>query len=144
MRRIKSTSSLFWVSNFSINSFINLINFLLFSPDKLIISDPVEFHDRTFLSHLNQLPWKEPLFTQQVETTILNGKHMLFCRVQGDSVTPPTEIINFPNFTKLKMPPSICPNQNYLEWTSKSATMKPIKLFCIISSLLLLYTELSR
>lgn len=50
-----------------------------------MISDPVEFHDRTFLSHLNQLPWSEPLFTRRVEQTIVNGKHMAFCRVSNES-----------------------------------------------------------
>ena len=55
--------------------------------NKLIISDPVEFHDRTFLSHLNQLPWSEPLFTRRVEQSILTGKHMTFCRVSSDSIS---------------------------------------------------------
>lgn len=55
--------------------------------DKLIISDPVEFHDRTFMAHLNQLPWKEPLFTRRVEQTIVMGKHMTFCRVSNESVS---------------------------------------------------------
>lgn len=53
--------------------------------DKLIISDPVEFHDRTFMAHLNQLPWMEPLFTRRVEQTIVTGKHMTFCRVSNES-----------------------------------------------------------
>lgn len=55
--------------------------------DKLIISDPVEFHDRSFMAHLNQLPWSEPLFTRRVEQTVLTGKHMTFCRVSNESVS---------------------------------------------------------
>ncbi len=70
---------------------MNLNNFFFHhSPvkiDKLVISDPVEFHDRTFLAHLNQLPWSEPLFTRRVEQTMLNGKHMTFCRVSNESLS---------------------------------------------------------
>lgn len=55
--------------------------------NKLIISDPAEFHDRTFLSHLDQLPWSEPLFTRRVEHTLLTGKHMTFCRVSNESIS---------------------------------------------------------
>ncbi|XP_036334725.1 MOXD1 homolog 1-like [Rhagoletis pomonella] len=79
--------------------------------NKLIISDPVEFHDRTFLSHLKQLPWSEPLFTKRVEQTMITGKHMTFCRVSNDSVSIPSEIIRYPNFTTFVKEPSICPYQ---------------------------------
>lgn len=47
----------------------------------------MEFHDRTFLSHLNLLPWTEPLFTKRVEYSMINGKHMTFCRVANDGVS---------------------------------------------------------
>ncbi|KAL9918508.1 MOXD1 homolog 1 [Glossina fuscipes fuscipes] len=77
--------------------------------NKLIISDPVEFHDRTFLSHLNLLPWTEPLFTKRVEYSMINGKHMTFCRVANDGVSIPSEIIRYPNFTAFVKPPSPCP-----------------------------------
>lgn len=53
--------------------------------NRLIISDPAEFHDRTFLAHLEQLPWTESLFTQRVEHTLLTGMHMTFCRVSNES-----------------------------------------------------------
>lgn len=59
--------------------------------DKLIISDPVEYHDRSFLAHLNQLPWTEPLFTRRVEHTVLTGKHMTFCRVSNESISVVSE-----------------------------------------------------
>lgn len=61
-------------------------SFCYFS-DKLIISDPVEYHDRSFMAHLNQLPWSEPLFTRRVEQTVLTGKHMTFCRVSNESIS---------------------------------------------------------
>ncbi|KAH8272039.1 hypothetical protein KR018_007398 [Drosophila ironensis] len=55
--------------------------------NKLIISEPLEFHDRSFLSHLIQLPWHEPLFTKRVEQEAVGGKHMTFCRVSNDSIS---------------------------------------------------------
>lgn len=55
--------------------------------DKLIISDPVEFHDRSFLAHLYQLPWAEPLFTRRIEQSMLLGKHMTFCRVSNETLS---------------------------------------------------------
>lgn len=70
------------------NLLFDLFYHLTFSIlDKLVISDPVEFHDRTFLAHLNQLPWSEPLFTRRVEQTMLMGKHMTFCRVSNESLS---------------------------------------------------------
>nr|XP_036230713.1 MOXD1 homolog 1 [Bactrocera oleae] len=83
--------------------------------NKLIISDPVEFHDRTFLSHLKQLPWSEPLFTKRVEQTMITGKHMTFCRVSNESVSIPSEIIRYPNFTTYVKEPSICPFQMLMD-----------------------------
>lgn len=60
---------------------------ILYSTDKLIISDPAEFHGRSFLSHLYQLPWSEPLFTRRVEQATLMGKHMTFCRVSNETLS---------------------------------------------------------
>lgn len=77
--------------------------FFLTAIDKLIISDPVEFHDRSFMAHLNQLPWTEPLFTRRVEQTVLTGKHMTFCRVSNESISVVSAIQSespTPHFTK--------------------------------------------
>ncbi|EDW94958.1 uncharacterized protein Dyak_GE19798 [Drosophila yakuba] len=78
--------------------------------NKLVISDPPEFHDRTFLSHLNQLPWHDPLFTKRVEQAFITGTHMTFCRVSKDSLSIPSEIIRFPEFTSYVKPPAACLN----------------------------------
>uniref|UniRef100_A0A336L841 CSON004817 protein n=1 Tax=Culicoides sonorensis TaxID=179676 RepID=A0A336L841_CULSO len=88
--------------------------------NKLIISDPAEFHERTFLTHLYQLPWHEPLFTRRVEQAILTGKHMTFCRTSNESISVPPEIFTYPNFTSLVKPASHCPYQQYFEFTLKS------------------------
>uniref|UniRef100_A0A1B0CDV7 Uncharacterized protein n=2 Tax=Lutzomyia longipalpis TaxID=7200 RepID=A0A1B0CDV7_LUTLO len=92
--------------------------------NKLIISDPVEFHDRTFLSHLNQLPWSEPLFTRRVEQTILTGKHMTFCRVSNESISIASEILKFPNFTTFIKPPSHCPYHFSVDDILSSSTIR--------------------
>ncbi|CAD7088046.1 unnamed protein product [Hermetia illucens] len=89
--------------------------------NKLLISDPVEFHDRTFLSHLNQLPWNEPLFTKRVEQLMITGKHMTFCRVVNESVSIPPEIMRYPNFTTYVKPASHCPFQIPIEEASPSS-----------------------
>ncbi|XP_037723079.1 MOXD1 homolog 1 [Drosophila subpulchrella] len=78
--------------------------------NKLVISEPPEFHDRTFLAHLNQLPWYEPLFTKRVEQEFITGKHMTFCRVSNESISIPSEIIRFPDFTAFVKPPTACLN----------------------------------
>jgi len=78
--------------------------------NKLVISDPAEFHDRTFLSHLNQLPWHDPLFTKRVEQAFITGTHMTFCRVSKDSLSIPSEIIRYPEFTAYVKPPAACLN----------------------------------
>ena len=74
------------LSEFPFNVLKN-IYFNLHFLDKLVISDPIEFHDRTFLSHLNQLPWFEPLFTKRVEQIMIMGKHMTFCRLSNESIS---------------------------------------------------------
>lgn len=66
---------------------MNLMLICICLLDKLIISDPVELHDRSFMAHLNQLPWSEPLFTRRVEQNVLTGKHMTFCRVSNESIS---------------------------------------------------------
>lgn len=85
----ESILSKFAKTKYSINiwkSFFFLYIKFLF-PDKLIISDPVEFNDRSFLAHLYQLPWAEPLFTRRIEQSMLMGKHMTFCRVSNETLS---------------------------------------------------------
>jgi hypothetical protein len=69
----------------------------------------VEFHSRSFWSHLTHLPWESPLFSVRVEQAILSGKHMTFCRVSNESISVAAEIFKYPNFTTFVKPPSPCP-----------------------------------
>lgn len=95
----------------------------------------MEFHDRTFWSHLSQLPWNDPLFARRVEQIILTGRYMLFCRVVNDSIYVPTEIIKYPNFTSLAAPSNdLCPYQSYSElYGNKGITQTVSKaLICFV------------
>ncbi len=51
---------------------------------ELVISEPVEFQNKTFSQHLLDLPWKE--IFQRVEDMFYYGNHMTFCRLQNDSL----------------------------------------------------------
>lgn len=97
------------------------IHFLIL--DKLVINDPVEFHDRTFMSHLYQLPWDDASYASQLEHLMTTGRYMLFCRISNDSIRAPTEIIKYPNYIKKeKEVDKACPYHIYLELLSNSST----------------------
>jgi hypothetical protein len=53
---------------------------------ELVISEPAEFQNRSFTSHLVELPWTERLLTQRVEESFYAGKHMVFCRKHDDQL----------------------------------------------------------
>ncbi|XP_023716021.1 MOXD1 homolog 1 isoform X2 [Cryptotermes secundus] len=68
---------------------------------ELVISEPEEFQNRSFTSHLVELPWTEKLLTQRVEESFYAGKHMVFCRKHDDQLAIPLSITTFPKFTEL-------------------------------------------
>lgn len=91
--------------------------------DKLVINDPVEFHDRTFMSHLYQLPWDDASYASQLEHLMTTGRYMLFCRISNDSIRAPTEIIKYPSYVKKeKEVDKGCPYHIYLELLSNNST----------------------
>jgi hypothetical protein len=53
---------------------------------ELVISEPEEFRNRSFTSHLVLLPWSEKLLTQRIEESLYAGKHMVFCRKHDDQL----------------------------------------------------------
>jgi hypothetical protein len=53
---------------------------------ELVISKPDEFRNRSFTSHLVELPWTEKLLTQRVEESFYAGEHMVFCRKHDDQL----------------------------------------------------------
>lgn len=53
----------------------------------LEIMEPVEFQNLTFQQHLDNLPWEDGLeLTRNIERTLINGKHMTFCRLHNDTL----------------------------------------------------------
>lgn len=68
---------------------------------ELVISKPDEFQNRSFTSHLVELPWTEKLLTQRVEESFYAGEHMVFCRKHDDQLATPLSITTFPKFTEL-------------------------------------------
>ncbi|CAG9564813.1 unnamed protein product [Danaus chrysippus] len=68
----------------------------------LVIKEPLEFHNKTFMDHLNEMPWSEPLLTEQIEKKLYSGFHMTFCKKRDDSWGTPIQIEEFPLFTEIK------------------------------------------
>jgi len=52
----------------------------------LEIMEPVEFQNKTFQQHLENLPWEDSLLTKTIERRLINGKHMTFCRLHNDTL----------------------------------------------------------
>ncbi|KAG5679456.1 hypothetical protein PVAND_009021 [Polypedilum vanderplanki] len=103
---------------------------------QLIISDPVEFHDRTFMTHLKQLPWEDQSFAKQFENVMSTGSYMLFCRVSNRSISVPQEIIKYPNFTELnEATRATCPYYIYQELLTSASSGQIImkNLFYLLS-----------
>lgn len=124
------------------NFFKNLKIFL----DKLVINDPVEFHDRTFMSHLYQLPWDDASYASQLEHLMTTGRYMLFCRISNDSIRAPTEIIKYPSYIKKeKEVDKACPYHIYLELLANSSTknFRKLVLISILSTFLTILRNIS-
>ncbi|KAI5638046.1 DOMON domain-containing protein [Phthorimaea operculella] len=68
---------------------------------ELIIREPAEFRDKTFMAHLNEMPWSEPLLTEQIEMSLYRGMHMTFCKKRDDTWGAPIQIINYPKYSEI-------------------------------------------
>lgn len=62
--------------------FLNKLNLT----GQLVIKEPAEFRNKTFIAHLNEIPWSEPLLTKRIEDTLYKGKHMTFCRKRDNTI----------------------------------------------------------
>ncbi|XP_050523750.1 MOXD1 homolog 1-like isoform X2 [Daktulosphaira vitifoliae] len=65
----------------------------------LEIMEPVEFQNKTFQQHLDNLPWEDSLLTKNIEKRLITGKHMTFCRLQNDTLALMMNTYTYPNFT---------------------------------------------
>lgn len=54
--------------------------------EKLIIKDPAEFRNKTFMEHLQDLPYNETIFTKKLEEFFYTGLHLTFCRKRDDTL----------------------------------------------------------
>lgn len=54
--------------------------------DKLIIKEPLEFQNKSFMNHLQDIPYNETLLTKKVEEYFYTGLHLTFCRKRDDSL----------------------------------------------------------
>lgn len=65
--------------------------------DELIIKEPQEFQNKSFTTHLQNIPYYEPLLTKKMEEYFYTGLHLTFCRKRDDTlaiVSTSTLIIN--------------------------------------------------
>lgn len=54
--------------------------------DRLIIKEPLEFQNKSFMSHLQSLPYNETLLTKRIEEYFYYGLHLTFCRKRDDTL----------------------------------------------------------
>ncbi|KAK9887700.1 hypothetical protein WA026_000021 [Henosepilachna vigintioctopunctata] len=66
--------------------------------DELIIKEPLEFQNKSFMTHLQSIPYNEPLLTKKMEEYFYTGLHLTFCRKRDDSLAIKEKIEKFPNF----------------------------------------------
>ncbi|GBP39913.1 MOXD1 homolog 1 [Eumeta japonica] len=89
---------------------------------ELLIKEPFEFRNKSFIAHLNEMPWTEPLLTEQIEKTLYSGTHMTFCKKRDDSWGAPIEIQNFPNYTALVSNETVQKSCHFLKVSLPSTT----------------------
>ncbi|XP_057320432.1 MOXD1 homolog 1-like [Microplitis mediator] len=73
---------------------------------RLVIENPEEFRGRTLAEHILALPWTEELLARSIERSFYQGRHMTFCRKRDDNLALPSEVRQFPNFTRITEPSS--------------------------------------
>ncbi|KPJ15636.1 MOXD1-like 1 [Papilio machaon] len=105
---------------------------------ELVIKEPLEFGNKTFMAHLNEMPWSEPLLTEQIEKTLYRGMHMTFCKKNDDSWGAPVQIQTYPNFTELTNNDTSEKSCNYksVRLPSVTKTNAAIKLSLSLSAIL--------
>ncbi|XP_060804864.1 MOXD1 homolog 1 [Amyelois transitella] len=70
--------------------------------ESLVIKNPTEFRNKTFMAHLNEMQWSEPLLTSQIERRLTDkGFHMMFCKKRDDTWAVPIQIQEYPLYKEL-------------------------------------------
>lgn len=60
--------------------------------------EPKEFRNKSFMTHLQNIPYTESILTKKMEEYFYKGLHMTFCRKRDDTlaiVSIPSESLNF-------------------------------------------------
>ncbi|XP_022911259.2 MOXD1 homolog 1 [Onthophagus taurus] len=70
---------------------------------RLIIKEPFEFQNKSFLAHLQDIPYEEALITKKIEEYFHKGLHLTFCRKRDGSLAIKENVERFPNFTEYNL-----------------------------------------
>ncbi|XP_017770957.1 PREDICTED: MOXD1 homolog 1 [Nicrophorus vespilloides] len=66
--------------------------------ERLIIKEPQEFRNKSFMAHLQDIPYNETILTQTLEEYFYTGLHLTFCRRKNDTLAFKQQVENFPKF----------------------------------------------
>ncbi|XP_076272907.1 MOXD1 homolog 1 [Rhynchophorus ferrugineus] len=89
--------------------------------EKLIIKEPLEFQNKSFMLHLQNIPYNETILTKKIEEYFYNGLHMTFCRKRDDSLAIKETIENLPKFEDYRNKESIqCSYKSKRAFTSST------------------------
>lgn len=69
--------------------------------EDLVIKEPQEFQNKTFMAHLQSLPFNESLLTKRIEEYFYSGLHLTFCRKRDDTLAMVSKQKLFYNFSVL-------------------------------------------
>lgn len=53
--------------------------------ERLVIKEPSEFRNKTFMAHLDNMPFEESV-AKQIEQHFYTGLHLTFCRKNDDTL----------------------------------------------------------
>ncbi|KAL1497332.1 hypothetical protein ABEB36_008314 [Hypothenemus hampei] len=94
--------------------------------ERLVIKEPSEFSNKTFMSHLQNIPYNETLLTKKMEEYFYNGLHMTFCRKRDDSLAIKETIEKLPVFQAYENEENIqCSYKSKRAFISVAFQMKP-------------------
>lgn len=105
--------------------------------EKLIIKEPSEFRNKTFMSHLQNIPYNETILTKKMEEYFYNGLHMTFCRKRDDSLAIKETIENLPRFEKYQNKENIqCSYKSKRAYTSSASMSKVLQFSNLVFSII--------
>ncbi|XP_066153035.1 MOXD1 homolog 1 [Euwallacea fornicatus] len=66
--------------------------------ERLVIKEPQEFRNKSFMMHLQSIPYNETILTKKMEEYFYKGLHMTFCRKRDDTLAIKENIESLPVF----------------------------------------------